>query len=364
MKLLIITQKVDKNDPILGFFHRWIEEFAKHCEQVTVICLEEGDHEFYSVKNAKSRSKNSEEFFGTGIKVLSLGKELTADARGLRRRFTQTKYILRFYCYIWRERKNYESVFVHMNQEYVLLGGLLWKFFGKKVMMWRNHKKGNILTRLAVVMSDKVFCTSIQSFTAKFKKAKIMPVGIDIDFFKPDPSVHKKTNSILFLGRIAPVKNLDIFVEALNELQKQGVELIATIAGTALPKDIEYEKIIQDRVLKYGMENKVHFTGAVTQLEALDLYRRHEVYVNLTSAGSMDKTIFEAMACGIIPMTYNDDLKEILGEEFTLKELNAGHIAGKIKRALKRKKDRNFRDKCVEEHSLEKLTDRLFIEEN
>ena len=32
MKLLIITQKVDSADPILGFFHQWVEEFAKHCE--------------------------------------------------------------------------------------------------------------------------------------------------------------------------------------------------------------------------------------------------------------------------------------------------------------------------------------------
>ena len=43
MKLLICTQKVDKNDSVLGFFHRWIEEFAKHCEKVTVICLQKGD---------------------------------------------------------------------------------------------------------------------------------------------------------------------------------------------------------------------------------------------------------------------------------------------------------------------------------
>ena len=39
MKILIITQKVDQNDDVLGFFHGWIAEFAKHCEQVTVYFL-------------------------------------------------------------------------------------------------------------------------------------------------------------------------------------------------------------------------------------------------------------------------------------------------------------------------------------
>jgi len=40
MKLLIITQKVDINDDVLGFMHGWIAEFAKHCEKLTVICLQ------------------------------------------------------------------------------------------------------------------------------------------------------------------------------------------------------------------------------------------------------------------------------------------------------------------------------------
>jgi len=40
MNLLIITQKIDEEDSVLGFFVRWVEEFAKRCVQVTVACLE------------------------------------------------------------------------------------------------------------------------------------------------------------------------------------------------------------------------------------------------------------------------------------------------------------------------------------
>lgn len=58
MRLLIVTQKVDKNDPILGFFHRWIEEFSKHCEKLTVICLQAGEFKLPA-----------------NVTVLSLGKE-------------------------------------------------------------------------------------------------------------------------------------------------------------------------------------------------------------------------------------------------------------------------------------------------
>ena len=89
MKLLIITQKVDINDDVLGFFHRWLEEFAKHCEKITVICLEMGEYKLPE-----------------NVKVLSLGKE---------DRVSKLKYIWRFYKYIWQEQKNYDKVFVHMN---------------------------------------------------------------------------------------------------------------------------------------------------------------------------------------------------------------------------------------------------------
>lgn len=42
MKLLIVTQALDQAHPILGFFHRWIEEFAKHFEHIHVIALQYG----------------------------------------------------------------------------------------------------------------------------------------------------------------------------------------------------------------------------------------------------------------------------------------------------------------------------------
>jgi hypothetical protein len=43
MRLLIVTQAIDAEDPVLGFFVRWVEELAKKAEMVEVICLKEGN---------------------------------------------------------------------------------------------------------------------------------------------------------------------------------------------------------------------------------------------------------------------------------------------------------------------------------
>lgn len=310
MKLLIITQKIDMHDSVLGFFHRWIQEFAKQFSKITVIAL--GVGRYHLPEN---------------VRVFSLGKE---------KNVSQGTYILNFYTYIWRERKNYDAVFVHMNQEYVLLGGLLWKMFGKRIFLWRNHAKGNFLTSLAVFLSDKVFCTSSQSYTARFKKTQIMPAGIDTDFFKPDHAAQRRENSILFLGRISPVKKVLEFIDWLYHEKKKGKFFQVTIAGSVLLKDVAYEKKVREKVAECGLVDEVSFLGTVTQEEALKLYQSHEVYINFTPSGSFDKTILEAAACETSVIVKNDNLK-----------------------MLERKKGKALRDFVVEHHSLKFLCDKL-----
>ena len=283
MKLLINTQKVDQNDPVLGFFHRWIEEFSKHCEQIIVICLQKGEFNL-----------------PTNVRVLSLGKETGKS---------HLKYLWRFYKYIWRERKNYDKVFVHMNQEYVVLGGLWWCVMGKKVFLWRNHRVGNFLTRIAVWLADTVFYTSPQSFTAQFAKAKQMPVGVDTKMFCPDPNIKPKPRSILALGRISPVKKLEIFIETLLELQKRGEIFMATIVGSPISEiDKIYEHKLHNLAAPLLETGKLIFLPAVPHHETPAIYRAHEIYVNLTPPGSFDKTILEAMACGNLPALLPDRL--------------------------------------------------------
>src|SRR5205823_2881232 len=99
----------------------------------------------------------------------SLGKE---------EKQSRVEYLGRFLKYVLKLHDEYKTVFVHMNEEYVLIAGWWWKLSGKRVYLWRNHAKGSWKTRLAVFFSTKVFYTSPSSFTAQFKKAVQMPVGI------------------------------------------------------------------------------------------------------------------------------------------------------------------------------------------
>jgi len=180
MKLLILTQTIDTADPVLGFFVRWVEEFSKHVKSVEVICLCEGK---YSLP--------------ANVRVHSLGKECEEHnaqheaARFARRLVLRAKYAFRFLSIVWRLRHSYDSVFVHMNPEYLVLAGWFWRLLGKHISLWYTHKKVDMKLRIAVLFVQVVFTASQESFRLKTKKLKIVGHGIDMVQFAMSPRIEQ-----------------------------------------------------------------------------------------------------------------------------------------------------------------------------
>lgn len=308
MKLLFITQKVDKDDDILGVYHRWIEELAGHFEKIKVICLYQGRTELPA-----------------NVEVYSLGKESGKS---------RLKYLFRFYKYLFSSG-GYDKVFVHMNPEYVLLGGLFWKLLKKKIFFWYNHPMGGLKARIAIGLADLVFHTSPFAFAARYKKSKIMPVGVDTELFRFIPAIKKKLRSILYLGRISPIKNLEVLIEAALLLDNQGEEFQLSIIGNPSKKsEISYAEKIKNLAEPLVKKNKVVFWDAIPNYKVPEIYNAHVISVNMTPSGSFDKTIIEAMACGVLTLVSNRFFEEILPPELFFKENDANDLLAKLSSAL------------------------------
>lgn len=338
MKLLVFTQKVDRTDPVLGFFHSWIREFSTQCESIEVICLEKGDFDLPQ-----------------NVTVYSLGKENKISKFG---------YIKNLYKYLSLISGSYDKVFVHMNQEYVLLAGLYWKIKGIPVYMWRNHPAGSPLTRLAVMLSSKVFCTSNQSFTARFKKSIIMPAGIDTNMFRPVASALRKKYSVCMVGRLSPVKRPDIALEAVETLISRGVQVSLSIIGPVLDRDIGYADSLKKYVIDKNLSTVVHFSGGVSPDKLPEVYSSYEICLNLTPAGSFDKTIVESAACGAIPLVVNESLGSML-PAVCITKISKEEIASSIERlidATEQLKIQKDLENFVESQSLSYLVKKLFLE--
>lgn len=294
MKLLITTQAVDLDDPVLAFFHRWIEEFAKNAEHVHVICLKEGRHALPD-----------------NVTVHTLGKE---DGRSV------FKYVSRLLRYSWRLRKEYDSVFVHMNPEYLVLAGWMWLMLRKRVGLWYIHPRSSWRLRYGMRFAYKVFSATEKSFPVVTSKLVPVGLGVDTDFFIPKDLVPSAELRIMCAARIAPVKRVECMVDAADDLVKRHTPFLFDYYGEELPRDKAYAERVRKQADHLGAWI---FRGKATPEEIRDAYQSHDVHVNATDSGSFDKAVFEAMACGCISVASNKALVEVLPRELMFEEGNA-----------------------------------------
>ncbi len=327
MRLLIITQKVDSNDSVLGFMVDWIKEFSKYCQKLTVICLQKGEYNFPA-----------------NVKILSLGKEIAQS---------KIKYIINFYKYIWQERKNYDIVFTHMNPEYIVLGGLLWKIWGKKIALWYTHKRVDLKLRLAEKLANIVFTASAKSFRLKSKKINIMGHGINTELFIPALEPVKE-KIILNVDRISPTKNQLVMIKIFKDIKEKIGDCQLYLVGAPVREaDENYFNTLKEYVKNNNLIKQVKFFGAIANKNTPDLYRQAKVSVNFSATGSLDKTILEAMACDLPVVTTNEAFKHIVpAENYSQDFMNAKE---KIIYFLQQDNRQNYRDIIIRDHSLNNL---------
>ncbi len=266
MRLLICTQTVDSNDPVLGFFHRWIAEFAQHADHVIVICLRKGVHALPA-----------------NVEVISLGER----GRSIR--------ALELCTIAFGRRREYDTVFVHMNPEYLAAAGWLWKLLRKKIALWYTHKSVDLKLRFAIKFVNVIFTASEESFRLSDPRVVVVGHGIDTEFFTPTLEIHRGTH-ILSAGRLAESKHHDLIIRAAKIAKRP-----LRIAGEG-PKRDALEQLARNE----GVD--VVFLGGVTQEVLRDEYRTASHFVHASTTGSMDKVILEAIACDCSVITTTQDI--------------------------------------------------------
>jgi glycosyltransferase involved in cell wall biosynthesis len=292
MKLLLVTQIVDADDAVLGFFHRWIEEFAKHAEQVTVICLKEGIH---------SLPEN--------VRVFSLGKE-----HGPASRLT---YMRRYFQLLWRERHTYDTVMTHMNPEYLILGAPLWRLMGKRVSMWYAHGTVSFRLRLATLLTQYIYTSTPKGYRLKSKKAHVVGQGIDCEHFTFAPV--GDVTKLVSVGRISRLKNLDLLIDAVAAVRSKGIEATLDLYGEPLTDDdTVYERELLAHITKTRLESVVRLCGPVTQAQLPLTLHKYGTFVNAGQTGSLDKATLEPAATGRIVLSSNPGVQGVLREVCTV----------------------------------------------
>ena len=265
MKLLIVTQAVDRRHPVLGFFHRWLEEFAKHCETVTVIAQQTGDH---------ALPKN--------VTVWSLGKE-----RGLKR----PVQIRRF----WRlcAAAEYDVVWVHMTPVWVLLGAPVWTLKNIPVYLWYEVRRGGWVLKMSLHLVRAVFSATVHGLPLPSAKQRVVGHGIDTALFCP-PTAPRERHELLAVGRITRIKRLETIIGCLTALPSD--YRLRVIGPVVTQDDRVYKEELHKLMRTHALEGRVTFE-ATDQSGIAAAMKRARMLLH-GAGGGLDKVVLEAMSSG------------------------------------------------------------------
>lgn len=329
MKLLLITQKVNKNDGYFGFFHDWLILFAKECEKLTVISLETGE---YSLPE--------------NVRVLSLGKE---DRRSL------IKYIYRFLSYSWKYRNEYTHVFCHMSPLYVIVGAPLWKILKKPIGLWYIHRNVDLKLKVAEKLTDIVYTSTPESFRINSNKRNFMGQAIDLQKFKKpeDSTISDHPFTIISVGRLTPIKNLDTLIKATKILVDKGFDIHINLVGQAVTEtDKECEATLHKLTNDLHLENNIQFCGNIPNKEIAQYYWKSHLSVNLCPTGGMDKVILESLASKTPAIISNEAFTDYFGkyaDDMICKLRDELDCAKKIEAYIERSDKKNIIDYMYEQ---------------
>lgn len=291
MRLLILTQSVDRNDPNLGAFYGWWKELAKRCDSLVIVALRVGAHDLPA-----------------HVKVISAGKE---SGRG---HFSRR---LRFLYAAVRELPRADAVFSHMIPEYVVVVGPLARLLGKKVYLWYAHGATPWTLHLALPLLTRVFTSSLSGFSIASPKVVVTGQAIDTALFTlaPERSVQKPLR-LVTAGRISQVKHIERMLGVLADFP----HAVLTVIGEPITsKDSSYLKKLQDRAERSGVVGRVHFVGSRAYAQMPAELASHDLFLNCSTTGSLDKAVLEAMSCGLPVCTSNPAFIGLLPERNVVK---------------------------------------------
>ncbi len=302
MRILIITQKLNRKDGQFAFFHDWINFFAQECTQVIVLPLEKGDYDL-----------------PPHVRVISLGKE-----EGV----SKITYLYRCCKALIQYRNDYDAIFAHMSPIFAIISFPWAKIFRKKIALWYVHKAVTQSLKIAEKCADIIFTATPESFNIASKKVCYVGQSVMLEKFERRDKDFKlapvtpEPFRIACLGRITRIKNIDKVLHAISLLpQECGVELHC-MGAPVFDADILYQNELKDLAHTLRIENKIVWRGMISYADLPKELHTMHVSVNLCPTGGLDKAVLESMAAQVPIITTNKAFLPYLGSytEFCISE--------------------------------------------
>ena len=177
------------------------------------------------------------------------------------------------------------------------------KSFKNFLFKWIFHPLNVIMDYYAGQRSDRVIAVSnhVQNRLTTFynipenKTVQITP-GLDTNIFYPRSESTELTHpdyfTLLFVGRIEPIKGLNLLLKVLSDINNEKIELLIVGEGSD-------EERLRSLSKSLGIQEKVNFLGQVAHEQLPVLYSDSDLFVLPSEYESLSFVVREAMACGL-----------------------------------------------------------------
>ncbi len=176
------------------------------------------------------------------------------------------------------------------------------------------------------------------------ERVRVLPLAVPLDQFRPGPkdaallarlSLYGRP-VILFVGRMAANKRVDLLVQALPLVQQHVPQAVLLLVGDerSNPAIAEHVAVARARAVALQAERDVVFTGTVDDLA--EYYRLADVYATASLHEGFGVPLLEAMASGIPVVASRSTAHPwVLGDAGLLYEAgNVSELADSIVRVL------------------------------
>lgn len=176
--------------------------------------------------------------------------------------------------------------------------------------------RGAALTALKRLVVRKAFAVTVVSeamrkelgrIGANNSSVEVQPMGVDLTGrFIPDPTKKRSRDEILFVGRLVEKKGLRHLIDAMPAILSAQPSAYLTVVGFG-PEEV----VCRAQAKDLGLEEKIHFVGALQQADLPPRYQRAAVFVAPfveTSTGDQEGlglVSLEAAGCGC-PVVMSD----------------------------------------------------------
>jgi len=124
-------------------------------------------------------------------------------------------------------------------------------------------------------------------------------LGINLDVFRPAPEIVKEWD-VIFMGRLEPMKSVDLFPEMVSILSKEFPNLKVAMTGEGSLKEQIFDEFEEKDVRRF-----VDYLGVVETSKVPKLINKSRVFIYPSRREPFGLSIVEAMACGVPIVTTN-----------------------------------------------------------